>query len=872
MRSVSFQGYSPRRAITRYRSLRTLQSTSLGNVLATTTLSETECDKVHLLWECSRRSLRAAELPLLVPLCRSLSTCATLSRPLMSSVLLLLWKHTHSLEAALLLRRLVASIDEANDDGSSHIVLAARCADAIHRSDENAAAILSDGLARSTDRIPHEIVTFVLANADPHCVEVMLRYAFEGDGITGAHLSDMCLRLLANDHFFRPISFTAMHNALLQVVCRAGLAAEAFGESTLNKCSRVYSKMNKGSEFAQLHDEFVASAPRLVAKLPLAYITRLIGSLLDEAMRGRNEPPCFVTVCRILRPFLLARGGDEADRSQTWVIAMKVALTSPPVERAASRLLELYVLFGECDASIEVTKPAFVQATRLVCESLVGSSFEATGLVALYTQFLANVRGASFHWILDGLVHIVEALWKSSANDRRQAAEQIVTDVARLLRTMKVSGVLFERIAPLREVLVHFGIEDAPWFWWQCGCGAKNPCESVSCSSCVRNHAKWQCTDCRAPVRIQTKVTDDCPNCGAANPRVTAASDCRCIVCDRCGAVGREGQDCQCLERATKTNVCSCGTDVGQRSQYCPNCYAVSGLSTLFVWQCKKCLKLNNSSSSRCNSCSGEGEARSSTCITSAFEPWTCGCGKKCHPQSRACVQCTAQCGISSYSCPACLKLIPSSNTSRLHITATCDVDCGTCKACRTVHPRDFLMLSTSDINRSCGYCGGGRWQDGVCLSCCAPADKMPDPRIPFTCSNCQLLQCGFNCSSCFALRESLPNAFVWRCDRPVEEDVCGVWNYSWERSCRGCKQGRIREHRLGKLSNTEVRCRYVPWTCSSCSNRHDATTVLLCPTCDDGIQMAPPCELCSMAHLTVECPAPDLMEDAATILFAAAE
>ena len=313
----------------------------------------------------------------------------------------------------------------------------------IDSADDKRAALLEAEVAAHVDLIPISILETLLTVATPRLCRFFLEHTLDriagpdplandnggtgavlpssnsaasarsgsgnsggGKGYDATYVFTLWGALLANDAFFNPLHFDAMHECLLLLVRRAPLGSLRSGATggggvspslgggsstgssstasmvpVLNKSSRVYSLCLRGRQMMALHTAFFGARPEGLRLMPWAYFTRLIGSIYDDVAAAHELSLGGISATEeaaawegqlmpLARRFLSFFSTDERAVETLWRITFKAALLFPSATAAHVRAAEAYALFIDCGVPREMSKDQFAQLLRLYCEAI----------------------------------------------------------------------------------------------------------------------------------------------------------------------------------------------------------------------------------------------------------------------------------------------------------------------------------------------------------------------------------------------------------------------------------------------------------------------------------------------------------------------
>ncbi|ORC92767.1 uncharacterized protein TM35_000035200 [Trypanosoma theileri] len=720
--------------------------------------------------------------------------------------------------------------------------------------------------------IPCHILQILLSGSLPPsiltCIVTCELEKFK-DGITPEFFNASMNGLLSNDNFFSPLHFDEMNLILTNIIDKIQSSSFDFlsvhWTPLLNKMSRIYMRQCQGEALVLLHSKLLTVIPELEAKLPLLYLLRCMGSLVDASALKEDASYLWIIIVDIASFALRLHGSVVENLRSIWVLFFKAAVTLKPKEKSYSRIFEAYHVFASLGHPITLEKASFSQLTRYLVSSIGSLTLDEISLVLRnFYQFLKEHPSVSFLWITDALIAILSEIWTIHG----EAASPFVQNLIRNLEedyfpSMRLSGIYLANYPAIRLLLENFKVVKKAEFWWCCGCGANLPSSAKKCLICLRRcNISWTCVTCGAQHKTM-EVNSKCL-CGSVNPRTREAAERNIHLCTKCGDVVPSLNVCTKCETVSKEQytlrLCSfCKKLYSQQSICCPHCYTANQDKQPILWRCDSCEEYNQWTWSKCQRCPAK---RKVGCITFPLNPWVCGCGARNHPCRIGCEQCFS-CIRGGYTCNSC-GLVSNNHGSHYVVIGSQKLRLITCEHCKHVHPRDCNILSSPFLPRHCHKCGveyTGSDTSGNkdhCTFC--NALLCYNELNPFLCSRCEFPspQCGFNCSSCGAPRGDIVagDFFVWRCHREVpvkittmesKTQVCGHWNYSWSNHCTFCGESRA-------YHKHECRARFVEWVCSSCDSRNFPTDVLLCPSCDNGLQIADDCSICGSPHLCIEC------------------
>ncbi|EAN78611.1 uncharacterized protein TEOVI_000722600 [Trypanosoma equiperdum] len=736
-------------------------------------------------------------------------------------------------------------------------------------------ATISSELEEFRGPVPLHIVQLLLSvPAIPTLLECVVRRELErcssDEGISKGLFCACVEGLLSSDNFFTSHHFDEM-DAILR--CIIGKIGDSFDYLSvrwtpiLNKLSRIYMRQWRGEALMSLHDELLAKIPALETKLPLSYLLRCVGSLVDagatgEADDGGDDARIWRKIVAVTTLAVRLYGSCQSNLQSVWVIFFKGAITLKPQSMVYIRVVEAYHVCASLGHPVIVDKSAFSQVVRLLV-SVVGvrSLKETATAVSEFYRFLKEHPSINFLWVIDSLIPIMSEIWKAHGELGCSIVQNITANLqADYFPSRCLSGIRLGDNPMVRRLLEDFKVMERSQFWWRCGCGTQLPSCAQRCLTCLRQgNISWTCGVCGA--RHSGRVVETVCNCGSPHPRMREAELMDVGVCEGCGEILPPTGECgKCGEidrEKQATRECpSCGCLYSKQALCCPTCYAANEAKSSLLWHCDACGEFNHSAWSKCQHCPGK---RKVGCIVTPLQPWVCGCGGRNHPCRTSCESCSLL-HRGAYTCACCSIVstcqkaieVPLHN-SKLRLIV--------CERCGNVHPRDCNVLCSPFLPRHCHRCGVGYTRESMlseeCCNVCHTRLCYDELR-PFCCSHCgqKPAQIGFQCTSCRAPREDVAAAdvYVWRCLRETTPatavtgtHVCGQWNYSWSDHCISCREARAR-------SQYECRARFLPWVCASCGSDNLPTDVLLCPNCENGLQMAPECSVCGLPHLSLDC------------------
>ncbi|KAH9589457.1 hypothetical protein LSM04_009623 [Trypanosoma melophagium] len=689
------------------------------------------------------------------------------------------------------------------------------------------------------------------------------------DGITHEFFIASMNGLLANDHFFSPLHFDKMNFILTSIIDKIQSSSFDFlsvhWTPLLNKMSRIYMRQYQGEVLVALHYKLLKVIPELESKLPLLYLLRCMGSLVDAGVVKKDASDLWIIIVSVTSLALRLHGSVVENLRSIWVLFFKAAVTLNPKEKIHLRILEAYHVCALLGHSIRLEKAAFSQLIRYLVTAIGSLTLDEISIVFHnFYQFLEEHPSVSFLWITDALIAILSEVWSVHGEAASPFVQNFLKNLEENYFPSKcLGGVHLANHPAIRLLLENFKVVKKAEFWWCCGCGANLPSSAKRCLICLRRcNISWTCVTCGAQ-HTTMEVNSKCI-CGSVNPRAHEAAQRNIHLCTKCGDVVSSLNVCSKCELTSKEQCtlrsCSfCKKMYSQQAICCPSCYTANQDKQPILWRCDACEEYNQWTWSKCQRCPGK---RKVGCITFPLVPWVCGCGGRNHSCRIGCESCsTAIRG--GYTCNSCGLV--SNNHSKHHVIIGSEkLRLIICEHCKNVHPRDCIVLSSPFLPRHCHQCGveytGTNTSNNKnhCTFC--NALLCYNEFNPFFCNRCDFFfpQCGFNCTSCGAPRGDIvaDNVFVWRCHREVSEEtktigsenlICGHWNYSWSGRCTFCGESRA-------YHKYECRARFVPWVCSSCDRHNLPTDVLLCPSCDNGLQIANDCSICGSPHLCIEC------------------
>ncbi|RNF22219.1 uncharacterized protein Tco025E_03151 [Trypanosoma conorhini] len=686
-----------------------------------------------------------------------------------------------------------------------------------------------------------------------------------GNGVSPEFFAACLNGLLSNDQFFSSVCFHEMHLLLVSVVESIGPTFDFLSlkwTPLLSKLSRIYMRQSQGELLASLHFKLLQRIPALETKMPLTYIVRTLGSLVDASAGKDDTRVLWCTILDIASLAVRLHGNSKEGLQAVWKPFFKAAVTLKPNSLNYARVLEAYHVSASQGLPMTLDKTGFSQVVRFLLGSIAHSSLEETSAAMRdFYRFLKEHPSIHFLWILDSLISLLGETWESHGD----GASALVQDFIKALQedyfpSMRLSGVSLIDNPQLRPLLEKFHVVNKTEFWWRCGCGAQLPASAKRCLMCMRRrNAAWTCVTCGA-VHKDTNVEQSCI-CGSANPRRLKADAMGLELCLNCGGVLDALSGCvRCgntYREELATRACSfCGKTYSQRAVCCPLCYAANEDKKPLLWCCGVCGEYNHWTWSQCQRCPGR---RRVGCVVAPLEPWVCGCGRRNHPCLTNCEVCSRD-SCDAYTCNFCNTL--SSKHSVIHLELESkNIRVIACQHCGHLHPRDHNVLCSPYLQRRCHQCGKSYIRANLllgnhCNFC--HANLSCNELIPFKCHPCKsnILQTGFHCVACLTPRSDAPidDAYVWKCNREVLDPTasgnahfCGHWNYSWLSHCRFCGEGRAQ-------SKYEGRARCLSWVCADCHHRNLPTDVFFCSQCSTGIQVMEDCCICGLPHPSVTC------------------
>lgn len=743
-----------------------------------------------------------------------------------------------------------------------------------------------------------------------------------GGGVDARLFACVMHALLRNDNYFARSSFARMDAIVKErVLSRLGpptdetwsAGAASFDYVSvrwtplMNKWARVYGRLGQGPSLYRCFELLLAAVPAAENKIPCSFYVRLMGSLIDahsatsldahngdgiQFREGSGVVPdvcslsadpwtCIVSVAsRGVRLF----GRGEEDMRALWVVLLKAALTLPPVDEDWRRVLTAYHLCATLGHQRlhRTDRGGFLQIIRLVSAALgrqSGAVDEAAETVRSLCVFFREQSALSFLWLLDGVGAVLDRLWEVQGPSARAAAESLFVALREAFASRGTAGVRLEANPALARAMERFGVsvDVAQPFWWRCGCGTELPATAKRCMTCLRRRlgASWLCAHCKAEHR--TACSAQSCDCGAANPRLAAATNAKVRICGDCGEC-LKGVDALCSrccaveDRATTTTQCTCcGASRSANALYCPKCFAVPAeRAPLMLWHCDNCEGFNFSMWSTCRRCHVQRRAR---CLRVPFVPWRCRCGGLNHPCLLHCNACSARSrkkGDRCYTCRGCKAVVAAvvgkpPHCSKVHLSSTVAFSVHQCPLCSTVHPRDQLVLYSPALSRHCMWCAtavtgaGAVGLDGGFYHC--GLHQHINEHYPFRCSSCRYseeLQTGYHCVHCLQprpevallLSQNTEAFYLWRCLQEKdssETTTCGAWNYSWSSRCCACGSGR-------RDTIWECRAHAYAWQCAVCFHRNRPVDVLSCANCGRSTRPTKECNTCGLPHLSLAC------------------
>ncbi|KEG14162.1 hypothetical protein DQ04_00591030 [Trypanosoma grayi] len=689
---------------------------------------------------------------------------------------------------------------------------------------------------------------------------------YDREGV-GEEFFSACLNgLLANDCFFSLFHFHEMDTILTSIMDKIGPSFDYLSirwTPILNKVSRIYMRQCQGEALSRLHFKLLRAIPALETKLPLSYLVRCIGSLVDVGMIREDASDVWLTITGMASISIRLYGSVWSSLHSIWILLLKAALTLTPHCLDYARLIEAYHVCASLGHPIVLDKAAFSQVVRFLINTIRFLSLtEMSTAVCNFYRFLREHPSISFLWVTDSLLGVLSEIWRFYGEDASPVVQRFIKDLQEdYFPSLRLSGVRLEDNPAIRRLLEDFNVVKKSDFWWRCGCGTELPASAKRCLTCLRRHnVSWTCVTCGAE-HASTGVDSVCA-CGSENPRTSEANRSGVRLCRDCSDVLTLLGDCAKCENAARQQKakrqCSfCGNLYSQRDVCCPVCYAANEDKKPMLWRCDSCEEYNQWTWSKCQRCLGR---RRVGCIVTPMEPWVCGCGRRNHSCRTGCETCSRDHSVGAYRCDLCGGISTQHKTLYFSLHST-PLRCIACQNCSNIHPRDRNVVRSPFLQRHCHRCGSKYTFanlpfKGHCTFC--HAFLCYNELCPFVCNNCKFSspQIGFHCSSCQAPRADIMNddVFVWRCHREVVDSmtssdthVCGQWNYSWSNCCTSCGEARAQ-------SKHECRARFLPWVCSHCRHQNLPTDVLLCPRCDSGLQDAPSCSICGLPHLSVNC------------------
>ncbi|PBJ81148.1 hypothetical protein BCY84_00556 [Trypanosoma cruzi cruzi] len=695
---------------------------------------------------------------------------------------------------------------------------------------------------------------------------------YSGKGIGPGPFVECLSGLLCNDHFFSSVHFQEMHAIAMNIVNNIGPSFDFLSiqwTPLLSKLSRVYMRQYEGESLAILHFKLLEMVPALETKMPLAYLVRVLGSLVDVCAEREDTRSLWRTIIDVASLAVRLHGNSQGGLQSIWKPFFKAAVTSKPTYLNYERVLEAYHVCAFQGNPLTLDRAAFSQVVRFLVGSINHLSLEETSAsMRNFYCFLKEHPSVNFLWVLDSLLSLLSEIWKIHG----EIASVIVQEFIKALQddyfpSMRLSGVQLCDNPQIRPLLEKFCVVNKTEFWWECGCGTQIPASAKKCLMCLRKrNAAWTCVTCGAEYR-GTDVEKSCM-CGSENPRRLKAASMGLELCMNCGDVVLSSSGCikcgytYCEEIATRE--CSfCGKSYSQRAVCCPLCYAANEDKKPLLWRCDECEEYNHWTWSKCQRCPGR---RRVGCIVTPLEPWVCGCRRRNHPCITGCETCSRAI-YGAYTCNFCKSV--SSKHSVFYLTLqSIKIRVIACQHCGHIHPRDQNVLCSPYLQRQCHQCGKKYLRsnlplDSHCEFC--NAFLRYNELNPFKCNSCEFksLQTGFHCVSCLTPRSDLQfdDVYVWKCSQEilsqtalVSSHVCGHWNYSWLSKCRFCGGGRAQS-----VYENRVRCS--SWVCSECLHQNLPTDVFFCSRCNTGLQLIENCFICGIPHLNLTC-APNILDD----------
>ncbi|KAG8347047.1 hypothetical protein ERJ75_000928800 [Trypanosoma vivax] len=675
--------------------------------------------------------------------------------------------------------------------------------------------------------------------------------------------------LLANDCFYSTLHFNEMHAIMLEIIEHIHPTFDFISvrwTPILNKLSRIYMRQYQGEALYTLHRELLCRIPPLETKVPLTYLLHCMGSLVDAGVAKVDGSDTWEKIVALGNLTIRLYGSAHENTHTIWTVLFKGAVTLEPQCVQYHRVIEAYQLFASLGYPITLERGAFSQIVRMLINTVNRLTLEeTTAAIHRFYAFLQTHPSVHFTWVVDSLLPIMTSLWESNGT----AASLLVQELMQQIKddyfpSRQVTGIRLEDNATLRHLLESFGVVCKADFFWRCGCGAELPSSAQHCSNCLRKgHGSWTCPVCGAK-REGASVSNKC-DCGAQHPRILHAECAAIKLCASCGGTLDANSECgKCkmmsLEKELMRMCSFCGNSYSHRCMCCPTCYQGNEEKKPLLWRCDACMEYNHGTWSKCQRCPGKRKVGS---VVTPMKAWVCGCGKRNNPCRTSCEGCSAS-QRGTYTCDECKKSSSMRSLLDLSAGATC-LRVIACENCGTIHPRDRNVLYSPYLSRRCHACGRAytRTDARAEAHCkfCLTAFRYNELE-PFRCESCcaNEMQVGFQCASCGAPRPGIAcqDVFVWRCLREAthitqagtEPATCGMWNYSWSDHCLRCGEGRAH-------SDYECRARFLPWVCTLCEHSNLPTDVLLCPKCDEGLQLPSPCPICGFRHIALDCSAP---------------
>lgn len=740
----------------------------------------------------------------------------------------------------------------------------------------NAAMLVAAELAHGR-AVPRDVVyTLLSVPCAPDALDVLLRSVVRRGTLNANDFQRCANALLSNDAFFSERTFGGMHGLLCGLVLPA-LRGDAFDfvsvrwTRLMNKWSRVYTKAGRGVDLQDCLATLLQAVPAAETKLPASFYVRLLGALLDAAVAssaGAAGAEGWARMTAVADAALRLFGRNPEDHHAVWVLLLKGALTVPPLRDDHQRLLAAYRLCARHGCPAAVDRNAFLQVVRLVGAAVaVLPHAEVARVVADLCTFMEQQKTLSFLWLLDGVGTVLAVLWQHHGVAAQGDAAELLRVLDALLRERRVSGVELSNNPAIARALDSFELAGAPAFWWTCGCGQALPCTSQRCTTCLRRSGvSWVCASCKAVHKTPCKG-QPC-ECGAANPRLAAATAASAPLCNTCGLVADASGGCaRCEQQERDSKRCvtcaHCGSEYGAGSLHCPQCFGANPDKAVYLWHCPGCDDFNYSIWSACRTCRA---VRKTGALCLAFVPWQCGCGALNHPCRLACTTCGVGVHHHTYTCARCDAQVPLRALQRTVLAVDgADVSLHLCPHCRTPHPRDDLVLYSPSLARHCMRCAHAVDPAHIAATTgavhhCGEVQRVNENYV-FRCAHCQNgeeLQTGFHCRHCLfprpevaaLLREEPPITHVWRCLHETGDDggvLCGQWNYSWCARCLACGTGR-------PDSPHECCAKALLWSCETCGTANRPIDVLVCSHCKAGLQPVEACTTCGQPHLAFAC------------------